>query len=629
MSMTRRLMLGYSAASLALLAGCAARVTQTLPAEEGTAAPAGSPMQALMDRLAREYLHAAPEWATILAVPEERAGGRYIDRLSDTSRAGQARFKAIAERGLTDLRRIDRASLTGQDRVSYQVVETALSNILKTMQFENTAGADAPYLQSFIGVPYVLSQLTGMYCQIPEFLASRHSVRTRDEGEAYITRLMLFARQMDHETQRHREDVAAGVVPPDFAVQKAIAQTEAFTGLPVETNPLIATFQAKLAVATEIADAEKTALLGRASDILRSTILPAYQRQAEALRETLPNATHDAGIWRLARGAALYAAALKQNTSTDMTAQDIHRMGVELVNQIHGEMDAILRAEGLTRGSVAERVREISARPDQIYASTDEGRARVLADLNEQVRVVRTRMPEVMGEQARAPLEIKRIPADVEAASPGGFARPAALDGSRPGAYYINLRDPATEWPRFTLPTLTYHEAIPGHLWQGSLAREKAALPFFRSTVFRFSAYQEGWALYAEQLADEMGMYAHDRLGRLGYLQSAAFRASRLVVDTGMHHLRWSREQAIQSMMAATGSPESSVETEIERYCVWPGQACSYMVGRQAIVAMRERARAAMGARFDLREFHDVVLLNGSVPLSVTESLVMEWAARV
>jgi len=246
MMLTRRLMVGYSAASLALLAGCAARVTQTLPAEEGTAAPADSPTQALMDRLAREYLRAAPEWSTVLAVPEERAGGRYIDRLSDTSRAGQAQFKAIAERGLTDLRRINRTSLTGQDRASYQVVETALSNILETMQFENTAGADTPYLQSFIGVPYVLSQLTGMYCQIPEFLASRHSVRTRDEGEAYLTRLTLFARQMDHETQRHREDVAAGVVPPDFAVQKAIAQTEAFTGLPVETNPLIATFQAKL-----------------------------------------------------------------------------------------------------------------------------------------------------------------------------------------------------------------------------------------------------------------------------------------------------------------------------------------------------------------------------------------------
>jgi uncharacterized protein (DUF885 family) len=310
-----------------------------------------------------------------------------------------------------------------------------------------------------------------------------------------------------------------------------------------------------------------------------------------------------------------------------MTADEIHNMGVELVNSLQSEMDAILRAEGLTRGTIAERVRQIATRPDQIYPSTEEGRARLLADLNAQVQAIEARMPEVMGRQARARLEIKRVPEYTEAGAPGGYYQPAALDGSRPGSYYINLRDPANEWPRFTLPTLTYHEGVPGHHWQIALAQESEGLPFFRSAILGFNAYQEGWGLYAEQLADEMGMYANDRLGRLGYLQSAAFRASRLVVDTGMHAKRWSREQAIASMVAATGDEETNVVTEIERYAVWPGQACGYMVGRQAIVAMREWAKSVMGDQFDLRGFHDVVLSNGATPLSVTRQLVEQWVA--
>ena len=228
---------------------------------------------------------------------------------------------------------------------------------------------------------------------------------------------------------------------------------------------------------------------------------------------------------------------------------------------------------------------------------------------------MRARMPEVCGTLARAALEIKRVPEFTEAGAPGGYYQPGALDGSRPGAYYINLRNPAEEWPKFSLPTLTYHEGIPGHHWQISIQQESGSIPFIRSALLGFTAYAEGWALYAEQLADEMGLYANDPLGRLGYLQSAAFRASRLVVDTGLHAKRWTREQAIASMVAATGDQESNIVTEIERYCVWPGQACAYMIGRQALKRMRESARSTLGARFDLKGFHDVVLTNGSTPL--------------
>jgi uncharacterized protein (DUF885 family) len=301
-------------------------------------------------------------------------------------------------------------------------------------------------------------------------------------------------------------------------------------------------------------------------------------------------------------------------------------MGVELVAQIQSEMEVILRAEGLTRGTIAERVQAINRRPEQLYPNTDEGRALLLADLNTQTAAITARMPEVSGVLARAQVDIRRVPAYIEAGAPGGYYQSAALDGSRPGAYYINLRN-TSEWPKYTLPTLTYHEAVPGHHWQISIQQEAQGLPFIRTAMLGFNAYAEGWALYAELLADEMGVYTDNRLGRLGYLQSAAFRASRLVVDTGLHHLRWTREQAIESMLAATGDQRSSIETEIERYCVWPAQATGYMVGRQEILRFRREAQAAMGDSFNLAGFHDTVLVNGSTPLSVAERLVQAWAA--
>jgi len=376
----------------------------------------------------------------------------------------------------------------------------------------------------------------------------------------------------------------------------------------------------------EVPEAEHAAFVSRAERLVRDVVFPAYQRQIEALEQVRPRAVHDAGVWRLPQGAEMYAAALKSRTTTTMSPDAIHDLGLELIAQFNSEMDAILRAQGMTRGSVAERIQALSRRPDQLYPNTDEGRAQILADLNQQTHEIEALMPRAFNTLARAELEIRRVPPYTEAGAPGGYYQRAALDGSRPGAYYINLRDTG-EWPRFTLPTLNYHEGVPGHHWQISIQQESGSIPFIRSAMLGFSAFSEGWGLYAEQLADELGVYRANPLGRLGYLQSATFRASRLVVDTGMHHKRWSREQAIRSMMDATGDLESSVTTEIERYSVWPGQACSYMVGRQEINRLRRQAETALGARFDLKAFHDTMLANGAVPLSVLEQIVQSWSA--
>jgi uncharacterized protein (DUF885 family) len=606
MELSRRSLLGASAAGL-VLAACSR--------------PVGSgDLNGILDQLSTDILRELPEFSTSLSISEEQAGGRYIDRLSDSSRAGAERLLQISQNAVTQLEAINRDSLSAQDAVTHDVVLTALQDGIASSHYKTGGGAQAPY---------TVTQLTGAYTGIPDFLASQHPVTNREQADAYLARLTAYGRVLDQESERIGLDAGEGVIAPDFALDGALSQLGAFRGTAPAQTVLVSSFQQRLSAVTDISDADKATLLSQAETIVRETVLPAYQRQIDAISTIRPRATHDAGVWKLPDGEALYATALKAYTTTSMAPDEIHQMGLDLIAQFTAEMDTILRAQGMTRGSVAERIQALGRRPDQIYPSTDAGREQLLAALNAQNAAIRARMPEVCGVLAQAPLEIKRVPEYTQAGAPGGYYQGAALDGSRPGAYYINLRDPATEWPKFTLPTLTYHEGVPGHHWQIAIQQESGSIPFIRSALLGFSAYAEGWGLYAEQLADEMGMYANDPFGKIGYLQSATFRASRLVCDTGLHSKRWTREQAIDSMVAATGDQRSNVTTEIERYCVWPGQACSYMVGRQALNRMREGARTTLGANFDIKGFHDTVLTNGSTPLSVTESLVSQWVATV
>jgi len=608
MQFNRRVILGAGAAGVALLSGCASTA-------RSTHGDASAQLAAVLERAVNTAFRRSPEFCTSLGISEERAGYRFIDKVSDRSKAASRESRALTQAALNDLRAIDRNALPLRDQVTYDVVATAWENSLANSAFEVGGGAQAPY---------VVTQLTGTYRNGPDFLDQQHPLRTRDEADGFIARLSGFAGQLDQETAIIAEDAAAGVIPPDFAIDGAIRSLEGFSSRQPSETSLVQTLVRRLPNTEGVSEADRATYVAQAESLVRDVVFPAYRRQIEALRAIRPRAVHDAGVWRLPQGAEMYAAALRGRTTTTMSPDDIHRMGNELIAQFNGEMDAILRSQGMTRGSVAERIQALSRRPDQLYPNTDEGRAQILADLNQQTRHIESLMPRAFNILARAQLEIRRVPPAIEAGSPGGYYQRAALDGSRPGAYYINLRD-TSEWPKFTLPTLNYHEGVPGHHWQISIQQESGSIPFIRSAMLGFSAFSEGWGLYAEQLADELGVYEDDPLGRLGYLQSATFRASRLVCDTGIHHLRWSREQAIQSMVEATGDLESSVTTEIERYCVWPGQACSYMVGRQAINQMRAQAQQRLGARFDLKGFHDTMLANGAVPLSVLERIVNDW----
>jgi len=343
------------------------------------------------------------------------------------------------------------------------------------------------------------------------------------------------------------------------------------------------------------------------------------------MRARRAGATHDAGVWRLPDGEAYYDWGIRSYTTSTLSGAEIHALGLEQVAELSARADVLLKAQGLSQGTVGERISALGKDPSQLYPNTDAGKEQLLADLNAQMAEMAVRLPEYFGRIPVAPVEIRRVPTFIEAGAPGGYYNSPALDGSRPGAYYINLRD-TSEWPRMQLPTLTYHEASPGHHHQIALQQEQPGRPLLMQ-VLGFSAYSEGWALYSEQLADEMGVYEGNPIGQIGYLQSLLFRATRLVADSGLHHKRWSREQTIRYMVETLGDSETAVTTEVERYCVWPGQASSYKVGHNKWVELRARAQAALGDRFDIRAFHDAGMNAGGVPLTVLDKIMTDWIA--
>ncbi|WP_395670919.1 DUF885 domain-containing protein [Phenylobacterium sp.] len=564
-----------------------------------------------LDKIFKEALDDSPETVTSLGLDKgERAGAKRM--LDDASLADLARDKAQNADQLRRLKAIDRAKLSGMAAVNY---DTLLATL------ELTAEADRRFNFGYQGAgqPYVLSQLTGAYQDKPDFLGSQHVIETREDAEAYLARLDAFATVMDQELERARHDVGLGVVPPDFVVERTLTQMNGLIG-PAERSPLVTSVAQR---AKEKAIAGDYA--GRAAAIYRDKVVPALQRQIGFFKELQPRAVHDAGCWRLPDGEAYYALALRASTTTRLSPDEIHQMGLDQARQLSERADVLLRKSGYSQGPVGARIQALYKDKRHHYPNTDAGKEKLIADLNARVAATTARLPQMFATLPKAPVEVRRVPAFIEAGAPGGYYNAPSLDGSRPGIFWINLRDTA-EYPTWSLPTLSFHEATPGHHMQLALQQE-ADLPMIRRAMF-FSSYGEGWALYAEQLAQEMGVYADDPLGEVGYLQAALFRSARLVVDTGLHHKRWTREKAIETMSSIDGSPTTAATTEIERYCVWPGQACSYMVGKLTWLRLREKARTALGGRFDLRRFHDAGLLAGAMPLTVLEARIDQYIAE-
>ena len=571
-------------------------------------------MQALCDKTYDAFLKISPIMCTVFGVDKGVYAGQK-SRLEGDTPADRAAYANLLDTALKGLARIDRKSLSGMDRTNYDTLKWQWSELKAGLAFPyGVKGPSQP--QS----PYVISHLTGMAQYLPDIFDSSHQVVTRDDAAAYIARLERLGPVLDSETQHFHQDVAAGARPPAFIINRALKMLKGWRGDAADN----------LLVASLVRRTKETAIDGdwgtQAAAIFTGKIQPAIERQITALETELPRATDDAGVWRLSKGEAYYAHMVVAGTSTALTPDEIHAMGLAKVAELTTLADQLLRAQGLNDGPVGQRLAALYTDPRFIQPDTDAGKEAVMNQARALADKITAKLPGYFSTLPQAKLLIRR-PAPVNEGAGAPYYLAGTVDGVRPGAYYLQLAH-TSGTPSWTLGTLTCHEAIPGHHLQNSLMIENAGIPLVRKLnltkgISDFNAYDEGWALYAEQLGDEMGIYADDPFGRIGYVCDAILRAARLVVDTGLHHLRWSREKAVDYMAGVTGKRDEA-ESEIDRYCVWPGQALGYMVGKLQWLKLRAAMQAKQGDRFDIKQFHAVGLEAGSTGLDVLEQVYRE-----
>ena len=580
----------------------------TLPAlpafARGQAAAGDAAAETLLSAAAEQLLENGPEGATSLGIDKgERAHLR--SRLEDRSIAGKARVAEGLRKRVAQLKALDPQALSPVMRTNVDAVRTSFEIALDGFAF--------PYGDVAVGgwrnTPYVVVQNVGAYLDIPRFLDTEHKIETSADAASWLARFDQYAALLDGETERLKVAYDKGVVAPDFLLDKCLRQIALTRG----TDPgewEMVTHYANQYVVTGTQSAE-------AAKIAAGKVAPALDRQIAELKRHRAKATSDAGVWKFPDGQAYYAWALRAGTTTTMTPDEVHRTGLEELKALQAEMDVILKKQGFTKGTVGERMTALGKDPRFLFPDNDAGRAEIIQFMTDRLNAMRAKMPQAFHTLVKGNVEVKRLPLAEEPGAPGAYGGAGSIDGTIPGKVWLNLRTTALH-SKFSLPTLAYHEGIPGHVWQGEYTFK---LPLIRS-LLSFNAYTEGWALYAEQLGAELGAYDEDPIGRLGYLQSLAFRACRLVVDTGLHAKRWTRAQAIEWFAAANGSSVEEVSGEVDRYCSWPGQACGYKLGHTEINTLRTKTQKALGSRYDFKAFNDAVVLGGSVPLTVLESVI-------
>ena len=610
-----------------LLSAIAASVVGALPTLSGAAraqeaaapAPGDAKFAAVLDNFAEEILRLSPTTATSLGLDKgERAALK--SQLENVSRAGDAAWAGQVKSMLKRLAAIDRAKLGADAQIRYDTIRYAANEGLEGLRF-SYGGAAAGFHGGTS--PFPVTQQDGALIGLPEFLHSQHQIADVADAEAYLERVTGMARMLDQESARIADQASRGIMPPNFIARTALGQLQDYRKTAVAQQKLVTSLT------------ERTQKLGLAGDwnarvtaLVETQVYPALERQIATFTRATAKATDVAGVHRLPDGAAYYEWALRLGTSTNSSAREIHAIGLEQNKMLQSRIDAILKAQGITQGTVGARLLALSKDPKRFYADNDKGREELIAYCNDRIDAVRALMPKISNMNMKAPLEVRRVPVDIEAGAPLGYMNFASLDGSRPAIYYINLKS-TTLWPKSEIATLTAHEGLPGHAWQGAyLAEHQKELPLIAS-LMGFNAFVEGWALYAEQLVDEFGLYVNDPFSQIGYLQAQQFRACRLVVDTGIHSMKWTREQAIRFLVESTGRGEQAMTSEVDRYTVSPGQACGYKMGHNEILRQRERARAALGPKFDLPGFNDALVQSCGVPLTVLPTVIDRYIAGV
>jgi len=591
-----------SAAALPLVAGCARDRASTPPASTD------ADTLKLLDSIADNLMKLQPESATSLGI-DTGARAALRSQLADRSADGQQRLAKQVRADLDRVNALDTAGLSHAVRTSVDVVKSAYATALE--------GFALPYGDITVGgwrnTPYVVVQNVGAYLDIPRFLDAEHPVDNAADAEAYLTRMQSYAKQADGELGRMQAARGAGLVPPGFLIDKAVAQLTISIKGAHAGGSLVESIERR----TKNIPGDWA---GRARAIAETDIAPALERQLGELQKQRTSATNDAGMWARPHGDEFYRWALKASTTTSMSPDDVHEMGRSELQRLHAQMDSILKEIGYSQGSVGERMKALAKDPRYKFSEGDKGRAEIMAFINDRLGWIRAQMPRAFNHVVNPNMEVKRLPPEEEPGAPGAYGGAGSIDGKIPGRFWINLRTTDLH-SKYSLADLTFHEAIPGHIWQGEYTHH---MPLIRQ-LLAFNAYSEGWALYAEQLADELGAYEQDHVGRLGYLQSIAFRACRLVVDTGIHAKRWTREQGVSFFVDVNGSNPQEVASEVDRYCSWPGQACGYKVGHSEINRQREKAKSALGAKYDVKAFDDTVVLGGNVPLDVLAKNVQEY----
>jgi uncharacterized protein (DUF885 family) len=565
------------------------------------------------EKVFAEVVFDHPELLSMLGLVEQFGITSHNGKLDDESPAHQRHEFDRWKRDLTQLHQYPLDRQSPSQKFSTRVLEWFLQ-----LQVEG---------EKWQWHNYPVNQLFGVQNEFPSFMANTHRLLNRKDCDYYLKRLDALPKKFDQLLDGLRVREEKQILPPRFVVEEVLKEMTDFVGKPASENILATSFKTRAAKIAELSESQRADFQARVEAAITGKVYPAYQKLIDYFRGLLPKTTTDDGVWKLPDGDAYYAYKLRENTTTTFQPDEVHELGLREVARIEGEMRAILDANGFAGRPIGDAMDKLARDPRFLYPNDDKGRSEALARYTELIAQAQEHSSkELFLTTPRTKIEVRRVPEFKESTAPGAYYEPPAMDGTRPGIFFANLRD-MNEVPKWSMPTLAYHEGVPGHHWQISTAWELKGVPQFRKVV-PFTAYVEGWALYCEWLAKQVGWYENDPFGDLGRLRDELFRAVRLVVDTGIHAKRWTREQAIAYMREKTGMGQKEVKSEIERYIVAPGQACAYKVGMLKIQELRTRAEKELGAKFDQREFHDVMLKNGALPLEILEEQVDEYIQR-
>jgi uncharacterized protein (DUF885 family) len=560
-----------------------------------------------------------PELLTSMGLTDNSVLDFHSGSLTDASPRYMKQLRKLDRDGMVLIQRFDPEKYSGEKRLTYDLMRWYYEQNLRGHRFEYHWIANPVFMG-----PYPINHVFGVQVDLINFLCTEHKIRGRFSLRRYIQRLQLVRWKLAGLQESQQARLNEGILPPRFVFKKSLDQIDDFLAGPVEENPLYTSFQRRMAETGRFSERAQKRWGERVLTVIKNEVLPAYRDLRVFVLSLLALAGEDDGVWRFSDGREYYAYLLRNHTTTDLTAEEVYQIGVSEVAKLEDEIRKILRAMGLPAGDPGVQMQVLMTAQEYHYAPDEANREQILADYQAILSEVNGLLPEWFNQGAVKEVLVKRLPAFKEPDSPVAYAQAPAMDGSHPGIMWINLRDPDNVY-RWGMRTLAYHEGLPGHIYQLTQAQRIKHLPTFRK-AFVFNAYTEGWALYAERLAWEMGL--EDPLSNLGRLQALLWRAVRLVVDTGIHTRQWTREEAITYMVEKTGLPERDVITEVERYIVMPGQACAYYLGYLKILALRQKAESMLGAAFDLKEFHNVILNHGSLPLSLLETVMNAYMDR-